>query len=246
MKTVFKSMPIVMLYLLSTVAFAQDVEEEEVLDTSWTGSGELGFVSTSGNSETTTFNLALEFVKTTERWRYRLAGSALGSSEDGTKDAERYQAEVQADRKLDEKSYIFSIYRYDADKFGAYDPQQSLTAGYGRELMKSEKHVLKGEIGAGYRRLDERVTDMHSSNVIARFVLDDVWQISGNTSWANRILVETGKDNTFTQFNTGLTVAMNDKFALKFAFEVRNNSDIPPGDSEHTDTTTTANIVYNF
>ena len=31
---------------------------------------------------------------------------------------------------------------------------------------------------------------------------------------------------------------MTDKFAVKLGFEVRNNYEIPPGDSEHTDTIT--------
>jgi len=35
-------------------------------------------------------------------------------------------------------------------------------------------------------------------------------------------------------------------FALKLGFEIRNNTEIPPGDSEKTDTITSANIVYNF
>jgi len=60
------------------------------------------------------------------------------------------------------------------------------------------------------------------------------------------LLVESGSDNTFTQFNTGIAVAMNESFALKFGFEVRNNSDVPPSVSEKTDTTTTMNLVYNF
>ena len=39
---------------------------------------------------------------------------------------------------------------------------------------------------------------------------------------------------------------MSDKLAISVGFEVRNNSKIPPGDSEETDTTTTVNLVYNF
>ncbi len=231
-------------FLFAVTAVAQD--EEEVLDTSWNGTGELGFVAVTGNSETSSLNLKLEFIKETEIWRYRFTGSALASSEDGSKDAERYQVEAQADRKLNEKSYIFGAYRHDADKFGAYDPQQSFTVGYGRHLMKSDLNTLKVEIGIGYRKLDERLTNITNSDVIARFLLDDVWQITESTKWGNRILVEAGSDNTFSQFNTDLTVAMNEKFALKIGFELRHNTTVPPGDTEKTDTTTTANLVYSF
>ena len=233
------------LFLCAVSVYAQDDADEET-ELGWSGAGELGFVNTTGNTESTALNVKLEFIRTTERWRYRFTGAALLTSEDGDKDNERYQVEAQADRKLGEKGYLFGVYRYDADKFGSYDPSQTFTIGYGHELMKSEKHVLKGEIGGGYRKLEERVTGETESDAILRFLLDDAWQVFKTTAWTNRLLIETGTNNTFTQWNTGLTVSMTDAFALRIGFELRNNSNVPPGDSEKTDTITSVNLVYNF
>ena len=232
------------LVLSAASVFAQDEEEERVLG--WTGTGEFGFVSTTGNTESEALNAKLNFVLTRERWRHRFSGTALTTSEDGIKDNERYTMEIQSDRKLSEKSWLFGAFRWDADKFGSYDPQVSLTAGYGRLLMKSEKHELKGEIGAGYRKLEERISHNSSSEAIARFVLDDSWQVFSTTLWTNRLLIESGSSNTFTQFNTGLAISMTDRFAVKLGFEARNNTNIPPGDTEDTDTITSVNLVYNF
>ena len=233
------------LFLFAVSVYAQD-DAEEAVELGWSGVGELGYVKTSGNTDSSALNVRLEFIKTTELWRYRFAGTALTTSEDGNKDNERYTAEAQADRKLGEKGYVFGVYRYDADKFGSYDPSQSFTVGYGRELMKSEKHVLKGEIGVGYRKQEERLTGITESDAILRLLLDDAWQVFETTSWTNRLLIETGSNNTFTQWNTGLTVAMTDAFAVKLGFELRNNTDVPPGDTENTDTITSVNLVYNF
>jgi putative salt-induced outer membrane protein len=231
------------LVLMSTAAFAQDEEEVEL---GWSGIGELGFVNTTGNTESTALNGKLEFIYNTETWRHRFAAIALVTSEDGNKDNERYQAEVQSDRKLNEMSWLFGVFRYDADKFGAYDPQMTATAGYGRYLMKSENHELKGEIGAGYRKLEERESGKSTDEAIVRFLLDDAWTISDNMSWNNRLLIESGSENTYTQFNTGFSVAMTNKMAVKLGYEVRNNTKVPPGDSEKTDTLATVNLVYNF
>lgn len=231
------------LIIAASSAFAQDEEEVEY---GWKGAGELGFVSTTGNTESTALNLKLEFIKTTETWRHRFTGTALMTDEDGVKDNERYTIEAQSDRALSEKSWLFGSFRWDADKFGPYDPQATATVGYGRQLMKSETHELKGEVGAGYRELEERETGNSSSEAIMRFLLDDSWQVFESTLWTNRLLVETGSDNTFTQFNTAAAVSMNSKFALKVGFEIRNNSKLPPGESENTDTITTVNLVYNF
>lgn len=230
--------------LVAAGAFAQDEEAAEV--DPWEGTGELGFVNTTGNTESVALNLKLNFVRTGKSWRHRFTGTALTTSEDGVKDNERYTAEMQSDRKINEKSWLFGAFRWDADKFGSYDPQMSLTAGYGRQLMKSDNHELKGEIGAGYRNLEERESGKSSGEAIARLLLDDNWQIFESTLWTNRLLVETGSSNTFTQFNTSLAVSMTEKFAIKLGFEARNNTKIPPGDSEETDTITSANLVYNF
>jgi putative salt-induced outer membrane protein len=226
--------------------FAHDDPEENGVVNPWEGSGEFGFVNTTGNTETVALNLKLNFIRTGERWRHRFTGTALVTSEDGNKDNERYTTEIQSDRKFNEKSWLFGAYRWDADKFGSYDPQLSLTAGYGHQLMNSEKHVLKGEIGAGYRKLKETDSGDSSSEAIARFLLDDSWQIFKSTRWTNRLLVESGSSNTFIQFNTDLAVSMTDRFAVKLGIEIRNNTKVPPGDSKHTDTITSANLVYNF
>jgi len=230
---------------ITELASAIEPGAEPVTDF-WDGTGELGFVNTTGNTETVAFNMRLNFVRTGKRWRHRFTGTAMNTSENGIQDNERYTVEVQSDRKLSEKSWLFGALRWDADKFGSYDPQLSLTTGYGRQLMQSEKHELKGEIGAGYRKLTETFSGHSSSEAIARFLLDDWWQIFASTRWTNRLLIEAGSSNTFTQFNTGLAVSMSDRFAVKLGFEIRNNTKVPPGDSVHTDTISSANLVYNF
>ncbi len=240
---IFKMLSATALLLTAQMASAQLTDPDDI---GWSGKGELGIVSTTGNTESEAMNFNVEFIKTTETWRHRFFSSALSTSEDGIKDNERYQLEAQSDRKLTEVSYIFGALRWDSDKFGSYDPQATLTAGYGREFMKSETHTLKGEIGAGYRSLEERASGISEEEMIIRIVADDWWQITDTTQWENRLLVESGSSNTFTQFTTGLNVAMSDKFAVKVGFELRNNTKVPPGDSEKTDTTTTVNLVYNF
>lgn len=232
------------LFLFAASVCAQD--EEEVVEPGWDGAGEFGFVNTTGNTDSTALNARLEFIRNSRGWRHRFTGTALMTSEDGFKDNERYTVEIQSDRKLSKKSWLFGAFRWDADKFGSYDPQVTLTAGYGRQLMKSEKHELKGEIGAGYRKLTETVSRDSNREAIMRFLLDDAWQVFKTTKWTNRLLVESGSSNTFSQFNTGLAVSMTERFAVKLGFEARNNTKIPPDDSEHTDTITSVNLVYNF
>jgi putative salt-induced outer membrane protein len=245
MRNLVKMVMVGCMFLSTTSVFAQDAEEEEAAR-KWEGAGEFGFVNTTGNTESKALNMRLNFTYNMERWRHRFLATALMTSEDGIEDNERYTTEIQSDRKFGEKSWLFGVFRWDADKFGSYDPQVTLTAGYGRQLMKSEKHELKGEIGAGYRKLEERISGLSNSEAIVRLLLEDTWQVFKTTRWENRLLVETGSSNTFTQFDTGLAVAMTDAFAVKLGWQMRNNSKIPPEDEHNTDTITSINLVYNF
>jgi putative salt-induced outer membrane protein len=223
----------------------QDVEAQEETRI-WEGVGEFGFVNTTGNTESTALNMKLNFTYNMKNWRHRFLATALMTSEDGEQDNERYTAEIQSDRKLNEKSWLFGVFRWDADKFGSYDPQLSLSAGYGRLLMKSEKHEMKGEVGVGYRKLEERVSGESTSEAIMRLLLEDTWQVFKTTTWNNRLLVESGSSNTFTQFDTGLAVSMTEAFAVKLGWQMRYNSKIPPEDDHNTDTVASINLVYNF
>ena len=224
-------------------ALAQDEEETEE---GWNGSGELGFVQTSGNTDTSALNLALNFAYEVEKWRHTLGATALRSETDSVTDAERYTFGAQTDYKLTDRSYVFGALRYDGDKFAAYDPVYSFSAGYGYTLIDNGVHYLLGEIGAGYRTQEVALTGEDEDEAIARGRLDYRWAVSDNTEFANLLLIEAGSDNTFIQNDTSLSVAINSDFAIKAGFQWRHNTELPPGAEDDTDTQFTTNLVYNF
>jgi putative salt-induced outer membrane protein len=242
MQFIVKGFFAVALLLLAAPLAAQDAAEEE--DKGWTGKGELGFVSTTGNTDTTTLKFGLEFVREMEKWRHRFAAHALNAEDTGTTTAERYGLEWQSDYKLSDVSWVFGSFRYESDQFSAYDNQQTFTAGYGRTFIDDGVTKFFGEIGAGYRDA-ELQSGMSESDAIIRGLLDYARQVTDNSEFTNRFLVESGSDNTFLQNLAGFSVAMNSKFAVKLGFEWRHNTDTPFG-VDDTDTITSANLVYNF
>lgn len=238
------------LFGFSQPVMSHDVEEEEEAQQAkvrfWTGSGEFGYVQTTGNTDTATYNLGLKFGYEKGKWRHSLGATALGSEEDGVTDAERYTLTGQSDYKISDRSYLFGSLRYAADKFESYDPTASLTAGYGYTMINTGVHNLLGEIGAGYRTQEERLTGIENKEAIIRGRLDYNWVISDSTKFGNNFLVEHGDDNTYMQNDTSLSVAINSKFAVKASYQIRHNSELPLGDTENTDTQFTTNLVYNF
>lgn len=227
---------------VSQPVMSQDEEEQE----GWTGKGEFGYVQTSGNTDTSALNMVLEFTYEKDQWRHRLGATALRSEQDDMIDAERYTLGAQSDYKLSERSYVFGAFRYGADKFAPYDPVSTFTAGYGYTIIDNGAHYLLGEIGAGYRTQEDALTGESQNDAIARGRLDYRWAVSETTEFANLFLVEAGADNTFMQNDTSLSVAINARFAVKAAFQVRHNTDLPPGAVDDTDTQFTTNLVYKF
>jgi putative salt-induced outer membrane protein len=211
----------------------------------WSGKGELGLVSTSGNTDTQSLNLALEFIYDSEKWRHRFGAAAINSEDNNVTTAKRIDLGAQTDYKLTEKSFVFGALRYENDDFSAYEDQSTFTLGYGRQVIDTAAHKLRLEGGAGYRTATFAGTGESESDAIARGLLDWIWQLTPSTSLGERFLVEAGSNNTYIQNDLGLTVAINDHFALRAAYQVRNNSDVPPG-VDKTDTLTSANLVYNF
>jgi putative salt-induced outer membrane protein len=65
------------------------------------------------------------------------------------------------------------------------------------------------------------------------------------TKLTNKLLAESGSDNTAVQDDISLQVNMNKTLALAVGFGVRYNTDPPPL-SKTTDLLTTINLVYNI
>jgi len=233
--------------LVAASAHARDGAGES--QQGWSGSGELGWVSTSGNSNTQTLNAKLAAQLDRDLWTYKGGLNVLRASEDGDKTAERYEATAKTQYHFNEKSYWFNAFRYEDDRFSGFDYQTTLTTGYGRTLLDSDTQKLDTEIGVGARRSkpsDGSGTMPESSTeAILRGGAEYAWRITDTTKFTNDLLVESGQDNTYAENQAALSVAINSRFSVKLGYAVRHNSEVPVG-TDKTDTVSTVNLVYSF
>ena len=237
--------------LTGGAALAQ--EEEEPMG--WSGEGQFGLVSAKGNTDASTLNFGVGAKYNTPVWRYTAGFAALRNEENDVTNAERFELFGQADRKLDEVSYIFGKARYLDDSFGAFATQATLGAGYGRQLFTNDVHTLNGEVGLGYRRSEPCTLNAENGECLAEGDADGEavllgslvysWQINENTSFTDTVSVEVGSDNTFAVNDAALNVKMSDALALQVGWSVRHNTDVPVG-TKNTDTLTTVSLVYGF
>lgn len=254
----------------SFAAQAQDADTNSASNGGWSGSGEFGFASSTGNSRSENINAKLGLNQENEQWKNTFFVDALRSKSQQTivdsngntlkqfnTTANRYDGGASVGLKLDPRSYIVGAARYEHDDFGANLWQGIVSLGYGYIALKDGRNELSFEIGPGYKRyrpadvelvvngVVEHQRQPTESEMVARGLANYKYKLTENTAFEDTFLMEAGSKNTYLQNDAGVAVSMTRKLALKVGFQVRHNSDVLPG-TKKTDTLTTTNLVYSF
>lgn len=211
----------------------------------WSGEAELGFVSTSGNTETETFNAKAKVVNDRERWRHTGKLDVLTASDEGDRTAERYFLSEKSDYKLSRISYLFLLLTYEDDRFTGYDYRASESVGYGRTVISRTNLTLDLEGSIGARQSELIATGNRSSEGIARLAGALNWKISDSAKFSQDLESEIGEDATITRSVSALTTTVAGNLAAKFAVRVKHTSDVPPG-IDNADIETSTTLVYTF
>jgi putative salt-induced outer membrane protein len=232
------------------VVSANVVAEEEEADKSpWTASAELGFIRTTGNTETQTSALKADVIYEVEKWRHTGHAGGYGQeSEDDLGDnivsAERYELSGKSDYKFTERDYAYGIIKLQKDRFSGFEYEHIASFGYGRKAIKQENMELDLEIGPGERffKVDGSSSDQEA---ILRLSANYWWQITGTSRFAQELTTEIGEDITSSRSITGIQANINSTLALKFTYTVRHKTRVPVG-NEKTDTELAMTLVYTY
>lgn len=204
----------------------------------------LGFVNTSGNTETTTFNTEFLLVYRTTQWTHNAKFQGLGSQENSVTKAERYYLENKSDFSLDADQYLYGKGSYTDDRFSGFNYQAALSAGYGRYLSNTEALKLQAFVGAGYRQNDI-IGAGAEGEAIFTLGQDVAWRISDNAALTQSFTTEVGNELTVSRFEVALESNIIGQVATRLSFQARNTSKVPVGNKK-TDTLTSVSLVYSF
>lgn len=228
----------VLLAVCSSAAMAQNQEE------GLSGQVALGYLATSGNSESENLSLNFGGDYYGEVWHHNLAGRSVRASTSGTTTAEAYGLSWQSDRDLNDISYVFGRAAWDKDKFSGYDQQIREVVGYGRHFIDTERQQLDGEIGIGARQSDLRDGTTEDES-IARLSMKYEFQFSETARFGQAIGVESGSKNTYTESVTSLSADVWTNLAIVLSYTIKRNSDVPAGNVRK-DTFTAVSLEYSF
>ena len=228
--------------LVSGVVFAQAPAAEE--ESPWSGAASFGYLSTSGNTDTTSYNTKFGVDYASGDWKHSLSASANGSEESNVSKAEAYQVGWESNYNFTEHDFIFGTVDWRKDRFSGVDQQTSEAIGYGRRLIDSPKHKLNAGLGVGHRQAD-LADGTSESGVIGRGNIDYKWIFSETAGFDQNIVVESGADNTYIESVSAVRARLIGDFALVLSYTIKQNSDVPVG-SEKTDKLTAISIEYAF
>lgn len=242
MRTASRSAALLAAVVLATPALAVEP---------WSGDVGVGYLATSGNSESSSINGKFELVYTAKRWRNTLNAAATQSAQEDEatgetrRSAERYTAGDKADFNFTERDYAFLALEFEKDLVGPVRERTSETAGYGRKILTGPAHLLEAELGAGARQTEDQGTQETHSDAIGRARVAYKWNFSETSYLGETVKVESGESNTSTESVTELRVSLVGTLFALGSYTVRSNSDVPPG-TKKTDTITALSLGWTF
>ena len=219
-------------------------QEAEAPESPWSGKATLGYLATSGNTDTSTLNTGFEVGYAVGKWSHEFTASAVKAEDSNTTTAESYDAGWKSERKLTDHDFLFGRLNWRKTRFGAFDTQFSQTVGYGRRLIDVDKHKLNAEVGAGARQ-SETQDGVSASEGILRAGMYYKWLFSETAEFRQDVTVEGGSDNTYVESVTALSAKLFGDLALVASYTIKHNTDVPSL-TEKTDTYTALSLEYPF
>ncbi len=248
-----KSCYVLMLTSLLVVAgnAVAENEDKSAEKSPWKSSVELGFIRTTGNTETQTLSAKADVTYEVDKWRHNGHAEGYGTeSEDDTGNAvvsaERYELSGKSDYKFTELDYAYGLVKLQKDRFSGFEYEHIVSLGYGRKVIKQDNMELDLEIGPGERFFKVDAIDAESDKeALLRLSANYWWQITANSKFTQKLSTDIGEEITSTESITGVQANINSTLALKFTYTVRHKTSVPV-DTAKTDTEAAMNLVYSF
>jgi putative salt-induced outer membrane protein len=230
--------------IVAAPVLGHEVEEETGPESPWSGMVRLGYLGTSGNTDTTNMSSAFEVEYALEKWIHNFNAAAIKASEDNRSTAEAFIAGWKSERILSDVNFLFGRLDWRKDRFSGYDTQFSQTVGYGHRFIHNDKHSLNGELGFGARQSDLADGSSESETILTGG-LYYTWAFSETAEFTQDLLIEAGDKNTYSMSRTALSAKLLGDLSLVASYTIKNNSDVPLA-TEKTDTFTAISLEYSF
>lgn len=263
------ALPLLALILAPPVVRAQD-ETDDDPPSGWSGSAELTFVDTGGNSETTTLGFGASLLHAWENARLTLETTGLRAESGATTrravgtpgdfqiiersttqvTAENYLVRAGYDRDVREDFFWFSGLTWERNDFAGFSSRLSGVGGVGNRWIDRADSHWKTTYGLTWTSQDDLVEDPSVSNEFAglRLTSDYGRRLTATTDWASLLVIDQSLDDTGdlrADLTYSLAVSLSERLALKVSLQLLwdNQPALGEIDLEAPDGTPTGDVV---
>lgn len=210
----------------------------------WKSEVELGSVTTTGNTDTSSTNAGLKTKRKGLEWDFTYELQGLTSEEDGVKSKEKYNTLAQFDRNFTDTTYMAIRGDYEKDRFSGYDYQATASVGLGYRLLKKTNMELDIEGAPGYRRdkvEDEDATEEGMFRLTGNFR----WEVAPTTALTQKLETELSENNTVYRSESSLQSQISGRLATKLSYTTEYTEEVPE-DTKQQDSEFSVTLVYGF
>ena len=210
----------------------------------WTGQGEIGASSSSGNTRSTTLAMGLNFSRTGLNWDQAFIATADYQRDNGTESKGRYFASYSGHYKYNDRAYALGLLSWESDRFSGFESRLSESVGLGYAILKGPKVNLSIEAGPALRQTDYSLG--RSENEFAgRASVNYLWKMFPNLTFT-QIVSYYGQshDSTLTS-DTAFTANLIGALSARASYHIQYETN-PPLTLDKTDTLTRLTLVYSF
>ncbi|MFN2442277.1 MAG: YdiY family protein [Thermoanaerobaculia bacterium] len=149
----------------------------------WSGSGELSFVSISGNTDGSSLGLGAELFWKPLPWEAELKAAFVTTETEGEKTAEALSAILGVAREINPRMAGYGRANWLSNTFAGIDSRAFLEGGLAFKVIEEEAQELRLEAGAGYT-LENRVSGEELDFATGRGGVVYRWKFSENAELA--------------------------------------------------------------
>lgn len=231
------------------VAAAQQAKTEQVkvelaAAIKYSGEGELGAFTTTGNAPGIGLAAGLKLTAEGEDWRLGLLGRADYQETSNVVVREQYRFSAEPNYKFNERGYVYGLGQYEQDRFQGFHARYSLSGGVGYSILTDENAKLSVKAGPAWR-FTQLVTGMDESVVAGLASVDIKLKLTPTIQ-----LTEAASAYVDEQRSTLFSVAALDsqligKLKARLSYTIQYESNPALGRAP-TDTTSRLTLVYGF
>jgi len=248
---------------LSLNAFA---EEAEAPKDPLTMSAELGALFKSGDTKSTDIKAGFDADYEKDLWRSALRFDLLArkteiEDENGEEHSEttdqQWKLVLQTNYTIntERSNYVYGNVSYDDNRFGGFESQSSVSAGWGRRWFESKTGSFDADIGPGYKSDVARSEDANGNELTERqgaFIIQAqalyIRNLNEHVEFRQLFVAKyatQSDENSNYQAESSLTTKLISTLQLKFSFKIDHNTEVEDG-KENTNTQTGITLVYSF